>query len=365
MATKKRSSSGSSYNSYKSRTRSSRSRSTSSNPFSRRFITNALAVVFIVVFAAVGVHLYQTSHASTGELKSGLDGPLCLNLFSNNRWGGQPINSTKCDGRDAEHWRFSDGKIRLGDSWCAQVDNSGYKPGTKIVLQPCTSDRTGEVYYTSHWDSDGFYSFVNKRASDLMNQAMCLTIPSGQSETQLELHECNWKYNDQEWKEKSYDPGGSGCGDWDTAGPTNAKCIAQQAMRQRYGWGWNQYQCLVDLWNRESGWNRRIQNPSSGAFGIAQALGHGVSGARAYNSVIEYPGGGSGSGYVNEYPTYNANHESAQYQIYWGLSYIRHDNNFSTPCGAWGFEQNNGWYTKIDGVTTPSTELTPLIPDTE
>lgn len=39
-----------------------------------------------------------------------------------------------------------------------------------------------------------------------------------------------------------------------------------------YGWSENDYQCLVKLWNRESGWNPNAHNKSSGAYGIAQAL---------------------------------------------------------------------------------------------
>src|SRR5205085_2700320 len=36
--------------------------------------------------------------------------------------------------------------------------------------------------------------------------------------------------------------------------------------------GGGQFNCLDALWQRESGWNPRAQNPSSGAYGIPQAL---------------------------------------------------------------------------------------------
>lgn len=39
-----------------------------------------------------------------------------------------------------------------------------------------------------------------------------------------------------------------------------------------YGWSENDYQCLVKLWNRESGWNPNAHNKSSGAHGIPQSL---------------------------------------------------------------------------------------------
>jgi SLT domain-containing protein len=38
-----------------------------------------------------------------------------------------------------------------------------------------------------------------------------------------------------------------------------------------YGWGDDQFACLVSLWNKESGWRVNAAN-SSGAYGIPQAL---------------------------------------------------------------------------------------------
>jgi hypothetical protein len=42
-----------------------------------------------------------------------------------------------------------------------------------------------------------------------------------------------------------------------------------------YGWRPVQWPPLLNLWNQESGWNPYAVNPSSGAYGIPQALGHG------------------------------------------------------------------------------------------
>lgn len=44
------------------------------------------------------------------------------------------------------------------------------------------------------------------------------------------------------------------------------------SMMAGYGWGGDQFTCLVNLWNRESGWNHLAMNASSGAYGIPQAL---------------------------------------------------------------------------------------------
>lgn len=49
----------------------------------------------------------------------------------------------------------------------------------------------------------------------------------------------------------------------------------------KHGWGlgqqWTDFQWIVE---HESNWNPRIANSSSGAFGIAQALGHGTANTR-------------------------------------------------------------------------------------
>ena len=41
------------------------------------------------------------------------------------------------------------------------------------------------------------------------------------------------------------------------------------------GWGMDQWAPQLALWNKESGWNADAVNPSSGAYGIPQSLGHG------------------------------------------------------------------------------------------
>jgi hypothetical protein len=85
------------------------------------------------------------------------------------------------------------------------------------------------------------------------------------------------------------------------------------------GYGLDQVPCLVKLWNHESGWNPKATNPSSGAYGIPQAL--------PGNKLAEFG---------DDWRTNPAT------QIKWGLKYIK--NRYKTPCGAWTFFQNNNWY---------------------
>jgi hypothetical protein len=85
------------------------------------------------------------------------------------------------------------------------------------------------------------------------------------------------------------------------------------------GFGLDQMGCLDSLWTRESGWNERSSNSSSGAYGIPQAL----------------PG--------NKMATFGSDWQTNPVpQIKWGLSYIT--SRYSTPCGAWAHSQQYGWY---------------------
>jgi hypothetical protein len=71
-----------------------------------------------------------------------------------------------------------------------------------------------------------------------------------------------------------------------------------------------QYRCLELLWNRESLWNPRADNPKSSAYGIPQLLK------------------------LKEMDPYK--------QIDRGLKYIKH--RHSTPCQAWAYHLKTGHY---------------------
>jgi SLT domain-containing protein len=79
-----------------------------------------------------------------------------------------------------------------------------------------------------------------------------------------------------------------------------------------------QSSCLNQLWQRESGWNPKAQNPTSTAYGIAQFL----------NSTW------AGTGIAKTSDPYR--------QVDAGLIYIK--KRYGTPCQAWSFWQANKWY---------------------
>jgi hypothetical protein len=97
------------------------------------------------------------------------------------------------------------------------------------------------------------------------------------------------------------------------------QAFAKSFMESQYSWGEDQHSCLVDLWNRESGWRHTADNPNSSAYGIPQAL--------------------PGSKMVSAGADWKTNPET---QIKWGLKYI--NNRYETPCGAWSAFKKKGWY---------------------
>lgn len=86
-----------------------------------------------------------------------------------------------------------------------------------------------------------------------------------------------------------------------------------------YGWSETDIECLISLWNKESGWNPYAYNASSGAYGIPQAL--------------------PGSKMASKGSDYQTNYQT---QINWGLSYI--SSRYGNPQNAWNHSQSKGWY---------------------
>ena len=112
-------------------------------------------------------------------------------------------------------------------------------------------------------------------------------------------------------------PPSSGGGSGDNS-PGGAQATAR-GMLSGYGWGDDQFSCLVSLWNRESGWNYQAYNAGSGAYGIPQAL----PGSKMSSAGADWQ-------------------TNAGTQIAWGLGYI--SGRYGSPCGAWDHSQSTGWY---------------------
>ena len=100
--------------------------------------------------------------------------------------------------------------------------------------------------------------------------------------------------------------------------PNTAQSIAYSMMAS-FGFDPKTYfGCLLDIWNRESGWVYDAEN-ASGAYGIPQAL--------------------PGSKMATAGADWQTNPAT---QIKWGLGYIKAI--YGNPCSAWAFEEADGYY---------------------
>lgn len=100
--------------------------------------------------------------------------------------------------------------------------------------------------------------------------------------------------------------------------PGTARAIALDMVLAR-GWDQEQFACLDSLWMKESGWRVNAANPSSGAYGIPQAL----PGTKMATAGADW-------------------RTNPATQIAWGLGYIA--NRYDTPCGAWAHSRAHNWY---------------------
>lgn len=126
--------------------------------------------------------------------------------------------------------------------------------------------------------------------------------------------------------------GNVGAGAVPASGPLQT--YARNLLAQ-YGWS-GQYQDFANIVNSESGWNPLAANPQSGAYGIAQALGHGTATTQGTNSN-NYGGEG-----LTDAQAKAANSGNGYDQILWMMNYIR--DRYGSPANAWQFHLANGWY---------------------
>jgi hypothetical protein len=94
--------------------------------------------------------------------------------------------------------------------------------------------------------------------------------------------------------------------------------VARKMLRS-FGWTAGQFRYLNLLWEAESSWNVSAENPSTGAYGIPQA----VPGTKMASAGPDWQ-------------------TDAATQISWGLSYIKAA--YGSPRTAWEHEVTDGWY---------------------
>lgn len=121
--------------------------------------------------------------------------------------------------------------------------------------------------------------------------------------------------------------------------PSAATKTALQAYAQTllvaHGWP-TEFSSLNSIIDAESSWNPNAENPS-GAYGIAQALGHGQGSATAGSVTNEYGNYGTSDSICQA-----ANSGSGTAQLEWMLNYI--GEAYGSPDAAWAFHEAHGYY---------------------
>ena len=108
-----------------------------------------------------------------------------------------------------------------------------------------------------------------------------------------------------------------------SSGATGGDALANQRLARRiFPWGAAQWPAFVNLVMAESGFNRFARNPSSGAYGIPQALPP---------SKLPFAGQAAGGSHAGP-------------QLSWMFQYIK--GRYGTPANAWAHEVSAGWYDK-------------------
>ena len=102
-------------------------------------------------------------------------------------------------------------------------------------------------------------------------------------------------------------------------GTTDPREIARQILKNKYGYGDSDFDCFNNIIIRESMWDIDATNPSSGAYGIPQAL--------------------PGSKMASAGSDWRTNPAT---QIIWAIGYM--EDRYGSPCAAWSFKRANGWY---------------------
>lgn len=228
-------------------------------------------------------------------------------------------------------------RVKTGDAvdhqtMVGQIGNSGHSTGPHLHFEV----REGwNPRYTGPWSADiqdiwklALGGLIGQEGNPTPDGDPSLSnkigIVSGYTNTQLKeyiaimasLAKATGKKTEDIKKDGSIDVAGA---PKNKNSPEYAKWFAQQLMKSKYGWGRAQFAALENLWNKESGWNYKAYNASSGATGIPQSL--------PGNKMAKF-----GSDWKTNPET----------QIKWGLDYIR--GRYGNPMGAWTHSKKYNWY---------------------
>lgn len=234
-------------------------------------------------------------------------------------WGATGPSSFDCSG--LVYYSYAQNGTNLGNTRTA---NDMKSASTKV--QP-NEIKPGDLYFCSHGNSRAHHvGFVYS-----VNPLKKLHAPSpGKNVEIVELSQVSdFCYGSTTTFGRLASAGGTTpdtggtmtCGDGKSA--ESAKAVARSLMKS-YGWGDDQWKHLEELWKRESSWDYKAVNKSSGAKGIPQCLPLKTDMNRCN---------------VGEYKDYDTNPVT---QIKWGMNYVK--GRYGTPQNAIRHHDANNWY---------------------
>lgn len=122
--------------------------------------------------------------------------------------------------------------------------------------------------------------------------------------------------------------------------PSGSGVTALKNAAKIYGWDTgNEWQALNNIEMHEAGYSSTVKNSTSGALGIAQALGHGTS---TTGGTLGNEYGGFG---LTNAQAQAANSGNAGAQALWMVNYIK--SRYGTPSAAWAqyvHPDGTSWY---------------------
>lgn len=208
--------------------------------------------------------------------------------------------------------------------------------GHALDISAAYRDYAGQVEMRDYWCARG--KCGNAALPGTSNHGWALAVDLGGGIASFGTAEYEWMKSNASkygWQHPSWaEPDGSApepwhwdfwgwAGDGDVVPEGEAQAYAQLKLMELFGLSDQtaQFKCLKVLWTNESGWSHTAENPSSGAYGIPQAL--------------------PGSKMASAGADWRTNPKT---QIDWGLQYIK--DSYGTPCEAWDFWQSNNphWY---------------------
>jgi hypothetical protein len=160
---------------------------------------------------------------------------------------------------------------------------------------------------------------AKKEAEEAARKAAARTAVAKKADAEKAAKEAKERAEAKTTSASSSSSAGSSQGGSSTIPVQSSYTVAQiKAMAAQIVPG-GQLQCFSNIVERESGWNYRAVNPSSGAYGLMQALP-----------------GSKMSSVGADWQTNPAT------QIKWGLNYM--NSVYGSPCGAWTYWQANHAY---------------------